>query len=255
MKLHSFLLIAFLTALISCTKESTETTTGSKVEDSLLTVEKDSRYAEQVDSAIFHIKNYRFEVKASSKEAFDAVKSSFENMDTSEANRIRKYENFISRSGDSLIIKTTDGGNVYLVTRQSDNDDLAIYDFIQDMPDINQWLVLGSYWESYGYLLIDKTSGDTTHLYGMPVVSPDKKHIITFNQDLQAGFTFNGLQLLEMQNGKPVLIGAKELYYWGPDNVTWKNDHTLLVQQAFSNLTEGEQDMTTVYVELKMDQE
>ncbi len=255
MKLHLFLFITLLAVLISCTKESTETTTGSKTEDSLLKVEAGDRYADQKDSAVFYIKNYRFEVKSSSKEEFDAVKSSFENMDTSEANRIKKYENLISRRGDSLIIKTTNGRNVYLVTRQSDNDDLAIYDFIQDMPDINQWLVLGSYWESYGYLLIDKTSGDTTDLYGMPVVSPDKKHIITFNQDLEAGFTFNGLQLLEMQDGKPVLIGSKELYYWGPDNVTWKNDHTLLVQQAFSNLTEGEQDITTVYVELEMDQE
>ena len=255
MKLYSLLFLSFMVFLVSCTKDNTETTTGSKMEDSLLHVEAEDRYAEQVDSAIFHIKNYRFEVKASSKEAFDAVKSSFGDMDTSEANRIKKYKNLISRSGDSLIIKTVNGGNVYLVTKQSDNDDLAIYDFIQDMPDINQWLVLGSYWESYGYLLIDKTSGETTHLYGMPVVSPDKKHIIAFNQDLQAGFTFNGLQLLEMQNGKPVLIGEKELYYWGPDNVSWKNDHTLLVQQAFSNLTEGEQDMTTVYVELEMDQE
>jgi len=108
---------------------------------------------------------------------------------------------------------------------------------------------MASYYEAYGYILVHKATGEMTELYGMPVVSPDKKYILSFNQDLEAGFTFNGFQFFELKE-KPILIGTHELLTWGPDNVVWKDSNTLLVQQAFSKLEEGEEDMVTKYVEV-----
>ena len=244
MKVYSFLFLCILLSMFSCDTKNGETSSNTTA-DSLHTeeVEDTVRFEGVTDSTSFHIGNKEFEIIPSTRAAFDAVKSSMNTMDTSEAKRIKKQSAFVSRKGDSLLFKCANNEPAYLINNpNSDSDDFASYSFIQDMPEIGQWLIMGSYYEAYGYVFIDKTTGESTELYGMPVVSPDKKYIITFNQDLEAGFTFNGIQLFEMKDSKPVLLGAKELNSWGPDNVKWKDSNTLFVQQAFSKFDEGEQD-------------
>jgi hypothetical protein len=247
---HSFFL--FFTTIIlvfSCNKKTAESTV---VTDSVEAAEND-RYFEMADSSVFHIGDHVFELTTISKADFEALPDLFKNMDTSETNRMRAYASVVSRKGDSLGITCANNKIIYMINNNDEDDDaFANYTFLKDMPEINQWLLMGTYYEAYGYLLIDKTSGDSTALYGMPVVSPDKKYIITFNQDLQANFTFNGFQLFEMKQSKPVLIGEKELYTWGPDQVKWKGANTLLIQQAQSNFTDPEQDLSTTYAEMKM---
>ena len=155
-----------------------------------------------------------------------------------------------------LIFKSSSNKTAYLINvkDEDDVDAYSVYTFIQDMPKINQWLVMASYYESYGYVFIDKTSVDSTMLYGLPVASPDNKYIITFNQDIEAGFTYNGFQLFEMRDSKPVLQGEKELISWGPDNVKWKDATTLFVQQAQikNDSSNGGQQLVTEYVQIKM---
>lgn len=252
MKLYPFLSLLILFSILSCNKEDTEKTSEATVDStSAKLLEENKRFDEQVDSTIFHIGNLEFEITPSTKEDFDAVKTSIHKMDTSETNRIKPYAAFVSRKGDSLQFKKANNEFVYIINNMNiDGDDYASYTFIQEMPEIGQWLVMASYFEAYGYVLINKATGETTELYGMPVVSPDKKYVMAFNQDLEAGFTFNGFQLFEMKDTKPVLVGLHELYTWGPDNVTWKDAHTLLVQKVFSKVTEGDQEMITGYIQM-----
>lgn len=251
MKPYSFLFPAILLVLFSCDKQTPEST-GARDSAVVSEIEND-HFFEMADSAVFHIGDREFELTASSKTDFDALEDPFKNIDTSEASRMQKYASAVSRKGDSLIITCTNNTVKYIVNNNDEESNaFASYTFLKDMPEINQWLLMATYYEAYGYMLIDKTSGDSTVLYGMPVVSPDKKHILTFNQDLEANFTFNGFQLFEMQHAAPILIGTKELYTWGPDQVKWKDANTLLVQQAKSALTEPEQALTTTYSEMKM---
>lgn len=255
MKAFSFFTLFAALILFSCKNENAETSTAV-VSDSLHNENHDTHYSEMEDSIIFHIGNHAFEISASDEHAFGAVPDPFNMKDTSEASRIRKVASAVSRSGDSLIFQCANNQKAYIINsnNEEDIDNYSVYSFIQDMPSINQWLLMASYYEAYGYVFIDKTSGDTTLLYGMPVVSPDNKYILTFNQDIEAGFTFNGLQLLEIKDSKPVIIGEKPLYSWGPDNVKWKDATTLLVQQSQikPDSTNGGQQMVTEYVQIKM---
>jgi len=255
MKQYSFFAVV-LAIMLSCKNENPETTTTVVSEDSLHIGEKNMPTVEMWDSIIFHIGNREFEISTSSEHEFDAVADPFNVKDTSEVIRIKKAAPAVSRSGDSLIFKSSNSKVAYLINNDNgdDVDNYAVYSFIQDMSKINQWLVMASYYESYGYIFIDKTSGDSTMLYGMPVVSPDNKYILTFNQDLEAGFTYNGFQLFEMNGSKPVAAGTKELISWGPDNVKWKNSNTLLVQQSTikPDSSNGGQQLVTEYVQIKM---
>ncbi|WP_018344979.1 hypothetical protein [Cytophaga aurantiaca] len=257
MKPYSFLIVLSALIVFSCKNETPESTDRDGLTDSTLIKDSEEHPIELVDSAIFHIGNHEFEIRASSPNEFNAAADPFKMKDTSEANRIQKVASAVSRSGDSLIFKCLNNKNTYLINDNDDEDDVddySVYTFIKDMPEINQWLVMGVYYEAYGYVFINKSSGDTTLLYGMPVVSPDNKYIITFNQDIQAGFTFNGFQLFEVNGSELIELGEKELYNWGPDNVRWKDETTLLVEQSHLKFdyTNSEQSITTEYIEIKM---
>lgn len=257
MKPYSLIVLLILFSILSCNKVDPETA-SQEASDSINAkmLEENKRFVERVDSSIFHIGNLEFEITPSTKADFDAVKTSIHNMDTSEAKRIKPFAAFVSRKGDSLLFKKSDNTYAYITNVNMDpnaeGDDYASYSFIEDMPEIGQWLLMATYYEAYGYVLVNKATGETTELYGMPVVSPDKKYIITFNQDLEAGFTFNGFQLFEMKDTKPVLVGQHELYTWGPDNVSWKDSNTILVQQAFKRTNDESQEMVTEYVQMEM---
>lgn len=250
MKFNYIVSLLFVLFIFSCTDKKEETNSAAAADSATQEmIEQDSRF-ESVDSSVFRIGNYTFEITPSTESEFDGVKPAIQTIDTSEAKRINPYSSFVTRNGDSLLFKKPDNEYAYLINNtNTDSEDFASYDFIQYMPEIGSWLVMGSYYEAYGYILVNKTTGDMTQLFGVPVVSPDKKYMLTFNQDLQAGFTFNGFQFFEIKD-KPVLIGTHELYNWGPDNVVWKDSNTLLVQQAFSRLDEGAEEIKTAYVEI-----
>ena len=196
-----------------------------------------------VESDTFTIGTIRFELHPSSREQFDSWKMVVN--DTSEVVRINKDAPFVSRFGDSLIFVLASGKKAYIVNNDhTDGDDYASYSYLNDMKGINQWLIAGSYYEAWGCLFINKINGDTTFLYGTPIVSPDKKYVLTYNMDLYAGFTYNGFELYEMKAGKPVLVERKEFSGWGPDEVKWMDDTTLLVKQTIHDIDHAGEEQT-----------
>lgn len=253
MKPYSFFVGVFLLVLISCKQEKSEVETGALIDTSRLSAEDINRDGEMVDSMVFHIGKYEFELEASSKEDFESVKESFVSVDTSEAKRINPYSSFVMRKGDTLLFKSNQSILTTVVNNPNqDSDEFSSYEFLKDMPEINQWLLKAFYYESYGFLFIDKTTGARIDLYGMPAVSPNFQYIVTFNQDLEAGFTFNGFQLFEIKDATLQLIESKELYSWGPDNVKWKDANTLLVERSKIIDKGEEQEIISDYVQLKM---
>jgi len=108
------------------------------------------------------------------------------------------------------------------------------------MNEINQWLLLGSYYESFDYLLIDQEDGGESHLWGLPVLSPDKKYFLTTQLDLEAGFVSNGFQLWRMENRKPLLRWEKELQDWGAGKIIWTRNNYVLAEQTYRNDSSNE---------------
>ncbi|MOA14217.1 hypothetical protein D3C78_1343050 [compost metagenome] len=145
---------------------------------------------------------------------------------------MKRADGYVYRSNDSLIFKTLSKGNIVLKSDTvTDGDDYARYTFTDDLKPINQWLVFGIYYESYDYILVDKNNGKQTHLIGLPVISPDKKYIVAVNEDLEAQFTFNGIELSE-SNGKTLkLIEKKEIADWAIREIKWLDDNTLLAHK------------------------
>jgi len=115
----------------------------------------------------------------------------------------------------------------------TDNDSRAVYTYIGQMPDFNAYLIYGSYFESFGYFLVDKTSGEITNHFGdFPALSPDKKYIVWMWGNLYEDITeFSLIDVSQSKKECPTLCayyftkwlplhsayGYETDYFWGND--------------------------------------
>lgn len=153
--------------------------------------------------------------------------------DTSEVRNLLKDSALVKRSGDTLTFKIANGKKVTLAdNKNTDGDEYADYDYMGYLTDIKHFVVFGAFYEWYNYLLISEKTGDTILLRGEPVLSPDKKLLVSGNLDLVAGFTENGFELYSVENATLKLIGKKELSSWGPQELKWKNNTELWVERS-----------------------
>jgi len=131
-----FVLLIVITFL-SCDHEKEEAGLTVTADSATQEITDDDSRFESVDSTVFHIGNHEFTISPSTKSDFDAVKPSIHKMDTSEAKRMKPFNAFVSRHGDSLLFKKSDNEYAYLVNNDNtDSDDYASFDFIEEMPEI-----------------------------------------------------------------------------------------------------------------------
>ena len=170
-------------------------------------------------------------LRPATRAAFDRLPSAAP--DTSEARTLRAAGPGARRMGDTLLLTRCRNGQDKLVSDLRENpDSLVKYDFAGTLPTARQWVVEANIWEGFFYLLIDQCSGRRQYLWNYPVLSPDKKHIIVANSDLEASYTTTGMQLWAVTPTGVRKIWQRE---WtgstGPGEVRWQNSHTVLIKQ------------------------
>ena len=86
--------------------------------------------------------------------------------------RIEKQDGVIELPCKNKIVRMED-------TEQSENDeDAEIYDYLAEIPDLNQYLVRYTVYRAQEILFIDKQTGNQTKMEGEPLLSPDKNYVI-----------------------------------------------------------------------------
>lgn len=133
------------------------------------------------------------------------------------------------RKGDTLFVKC-DNGEVKLVNNLKEDGDYVAYRFLTFEPAINHFVIHCSFYEGSGVVIINRINGTRKEVLGIPAVSPDKKHFACGNCDLIARYDVSGLELYELQDSDYKSIGLREITNWGPEQMTWKNDTTLIVK-------------------------
>lgn len=137
------------------------------------------------------------------------------------------------RKGKELIITADNGKKVVLTDKPDidrDGENYTIYTYTGYQPDIKQHSINGTYYESMDFLLVSQTNGETVTTWGPPVIAPDKKHFICSSYDLDADILPNGLQLYSCLNGIITPEGEISLEKWGPGQIKWQDNNTLIVE-------------------------
>lgn len=89
-----------------------------------------------------------------------------------------------------LTLKTRDTILTF-IDDTTDNETHRTFSYEGRLPVINHFVVLGTYYEDYGFMLFNSDTGYNTSTYqAFPLISPDKKFIISLHADIyspQAG--------------------------------------------------------------------
>jgi len=108
----------------------------------------------------------------------------------------------------------------------------TVYSYAGNLESISQWQVDVSIHEGFYCVLVDQQDGTKTELWGRPIVAPDGKHFIAPSFDIEAGFVVNGFQVFTMDDGKPRLLWKRELVSWGPEEMRWLDENTVVIKKT-----------------------
>lgn len=211
-----FLIILAAIFLVSCTD-----TTQRNNEKPLLS---------EIDS--FNLGNKIFFIDSSTKSEFDALNAEkLAAPESSESVNLSNDASLVSRNGDTLSLKLTNGNTASLVDNKADSDSFVVYKYLGRITAIGHFVCFASLYEGYSYVLVNASTGEITYTCGAPTLSPDNRILIAANADLEAAFTYNGFEMFLVEGSKLKQVGTRELHKWGPNKIKWKTNSELLVER------------------------
>lgn len=177
--------------------------------------------------------------------------------DKIEKANILSVPSLVARQGDSLILKCGQDSSVVLESTQVEQSDDAMETFTfqhkYSKPDL--YLVAVGYMEGSGYKLINQKTCHILDVSGIPIFSPNRQKALMVNADLMAGFDFNGLEMLMIENDSLVSVDVeKEIADWAIEDAFWISDDELKITQVTSDYYEDEdhQSLYKRYARLKV---
>lgn len=163
--------------------------------------------------------------------------------DSSYWTRIRQYSNQlvirdsmeVKIKGEEIVFNLKNGETVKLENKEDtvEFDNSQNYLYLGMNKEIDCWLIYALYYEGWGFLMIDRRTGKTNHVYGMPLFSPSKKYFICYSIDIFAGYGPNGIQIWRNDENSPKMLFEKEFDDWGPEEVRWSGDTMLYFKQGY----------------------
>lgn len=159
--------------------------------------------------------------------------------DTTEQKYISQAAGRAERRADQLLLTLANGRLLTLTNNLTDPDETkhVIYRFRGPLANSQFWVLDVTRWESGFVLLINQQTGRRTRVWGRPVLAPGGGQLVTANSDMEAHYSPNGLQIWSLEDGIPLLRWNREVATWGPEEVRWLDDNTLIIRQYHPDST------------------
>jgi len=108
------------------------------------------------------------------------------------------------------------------------------YNFEHYFDNIDYYLLQVQFGEGNGWMLVNRKNGFKKYINGLPYISNDRKTIISINSDLEAGYSFNGIESYTILSDSLHTDFSKETT-WGPTDVKWVNKNQFLIKREHLN--------------------
>lgn len=146
-----------------------------------------------------------------------------------EENLLKKVKG-ATREGKILKFET-DGGIVTFTDRIPAEEGYAKYYLVDHLRPVLDffYLIRVFGYEGNGYVLVNKKTGQTINLYGIPIFSSDGKRFIDTSLDLDAGYHPNLIRIYKLEDSK--YANEWEHIYQdmkGPTNPVWLNNSEIV---------------------------
>lgn len=154
------------------------------------------------------------------------------------------------RSGDTLFLNLSNGKKVSLIDNSKEGDEEEHYTYENYFSQPNIFIIYVQLYEGNNYLLVNRTNGNKKYIIGRAYPSPSGSKLLAINEDLEAGYSFNGIQLLTKQKDTFTTQLTIDAGNWAPVDVKWLNENNfvLKVKKLKDNVT----DYTTEFYKLSI---
>lgn len=225
--MKTYLPILLAAVLFSCTETKSNSQQHSTDSSSNLVDSSSSNIATAVATPIdtFKIGNKLFLV-------YDLGADSPFEEESESADKPEAKDEHVTREGNTLTIVTENGKTTLKNNLTDTYADYIKFTYRGYYPEIKQFGVSCSLYESGSFLLVNQVTGQNVRTLSAPIISPDKKHVICKSLDLEAGFEVNGIELYTYENDKLTKVGRTVFnkYEWGPGQMKWADNNTLIAE-------------------------
>lgn len=141
-----------------------------------------------------------------------------------------KFLDYFYTTDSTLVLKLADGKES--VFAKWDNEFDEGYTFEHYFDKIDYFLLRVQWGEGNCWMLVNRKNGFKKYISGIPYISLDKKQILTINEDLEAGYSFNGIELYSIIADSIKTEFRKETVF-GPTAVKWISENQFLLRREY----------------------
>lgn len=139
-----------------------------------------------------------------------------------------KYAEYVRRDSNDLAVKLTNG--TWLTLKNNPEYDEVGHTFEYYFKDLQIFSIRVQFGEGNCYKLVNAKDGRITFIIGRPYFSPNGELIISLGNDIEAGYSINGFQLLRNKNGTISEIGKYEPSSWGCESAKWLDNKSFILR-------------------------
>jgi hypothetical protein len=107
------------------------------------------------------------------------------------------------------------------------------YHYLGHFPDLDNYLVSGTFWEHYECYLIDKETGSKTTTWNRPFLSPTSKYFANLSMAYGLEGVPNGIQIWKVETSNQNYLSKYlelDQQIWAPDDFVWETDNSLFLK-------------------------
>ncbi len=244
-------IIVFLLLIVACTSTTKDNSNRKVKTDTLASISNEIELPQEKVDTIIDLKDttFHFSTYSVNVEAVDSVE--IPNLYSDAAvreNILNNYDNsyeafkgleeylkktqsmYFKRNGKTLTLSLVNGKTKELKDISKDSDDDILYTYEHFFSNINTYLVRGQFFEGNCYIVINRNTGEEKYTIGEIYVAPQNQKFIAINEDMEAGYSSNGLQMFEIKNEKFIKKFTIEGGSWGPIALKWINDSSVIMK-------------------------
>lgn len=188
--------------------------------------------------------NYSIYLNQSSKTEFESgysLESTEDFLNKKQAIKAGK----ISIISPKTIELSLENDSTLILTKQVSDDQFYGYEFIHYDSNKKLYIIWENWLEAGHPIMIEGSNGKISNIMGASFCSNKEQTLLAnWGQDIGAGWTPNGIQVLKTNNKELIELfkfNPRDLFneVWGPIEIKWKNESTLLIKCIINNVDSG----------------
>ena len=118
------------------------------------------------------------------------------------------------------------------------------YSFKRNYKKTGYILLREQFYEGYRYVLVSRKTGKGFEIDNVPVLSPDRKRLVTSSKDLVAKYNPNAIKIYKISPENLKLEWSWEPKDWGPSEPSWTDDGTVALRKVYVSTATMKEDVS-----------